>query len=165
MYWAVGATYLITDVPSDVISVRSSKHSSCHIHHSQTARGELVPPLHPASIEACAAAVCFLDNVFCWLRIRRLHRCRRLASDSGPVPRIQAPWAGCWTFWDLPWDCPWTAWVVHQCYVHHQPTVHRASALVFGRPPYVLHGRSIETVLSWGKPRCHWFDNVRVYCC
>ena len=41
------------------------------------------------------------------------------AIDSGPLPRIQAPWAGCGTFWDLPWDRPWTVWVVHQCYVCH----------------------------------------------
>ena len=165
MDWAVDTTYLINDASSDVKSVWSSKHRPGHRHHNQTVLAEVMQPPHPGLIGTCAAVACPSGSVFCCLRIRQWHRCRRLAIDSGPVPGIRAPWAGCRTLWDWPWDCPWTAWVVHQCCVYRQPTVHTAFALVFCHPPCVLHGRSIETVLSWGKPRCHWFDNVRVHWC
>ena len=165
MDWAVDTTYLITDASFDV-KISPILEAQTRPQTSQlNCLAETMQPPHPALIETCAAVACPSDSVFCCFWIRRWHRCRRLAIDSGPVPGIRAPWAGCRTLWDWPWDCPWTAWVVHQCYVYRQPTVHRAFALVFCHPPCVLHGRSIETVLSWGKPRCHWFDNVRVHWC
>ena len=163
MEWAVDTTYHITDMSSVVKSVRSLKLRSCHILRIWLVRAESMPVLHPGSIEACVAAACLLGIP------KRILLSLNLA--MAPLQEARQ--------WLCMWDSSSMGGMTHALKLAMRLSLNRLkflpmlcflfSQLSIERPlwysvilPCVLHGRSIETVLSWGKPRCHWFDNVWV---